>query len=110
MSVYLTLSDFEKILTELREAAERYRERRQALEALEERWAKFVELAKAFGVELKLAEDIEFYAGGALPNNDDFINKINRTLAYIRRIKQTYGDLKIIVDLDINIKKIMIKV
>lgn len=110
MSIFITLVDLEQILIQIRSAAEKYREQREALEAVEERWAKFVELAKAFGIELKLAEGVEFYASGPLSDNTNFIERLDNTLALIRRIKGLYGNLKIIVDIDFNIKKIMIKV
>ncbi|MBP1448920.1 MAG: hypothetical protein JZD41_02720 [Thermoproteus sp.] len=108
--IFTTLEDLEQILTKIKNAAEKYREGREALEAVEERWAKFVELAKAFGVELKLAEGVEFYASGPLPDNTNFIERLDNTLALIKRIKGLYGNLKIIIDIDFNIKKIMIKI
>ncbi|AAL64570.1 hypothetical protein [Pyrobaculum aerophilum] len=108
--IYLSLSELEALLTSLREYAEKYRTNRPVLEALEERWLKFQELAFAFGVELKPAEGVEFYAGGPLPDNLDFIKKIDRLLATVRRLREVYGDVKVMVDLDISIKKTVIKI
>ena len=108
--IYLSLSELEALLTSLREYAEKYRTNRPVLEALEERWLKFQELAFAFGVELKPAEGVEFYAGGPLPDNLDFIKKIDRLLATVRKLREVYGDVKVMVDLDISIKKTVIKI
>jgi hypothetical protein len=71
-------------LTSLREYAEKYRVSRTALEALEERWLKFQELAFAFGIELKPAEGVEFYAGGPLPDNTELVRKLNRMIATVK--------------------------
>lgn len=110
MTLFLSLSELERMLESLKEYAERYRDSRGTLETLEERFHKFVELARAFGVELKLGEGVEFYAGGPLPDNTPLVEQINRALAQVRRIKQTYGDLKVIVDLQIELKKILVKI
>lgn len=108
--IQLTLSELESLLTTLREYAERYRTNRPVLEALEERWLKFAELAFAFGIDLKPAEGVEFYAGGPLPDNADFIRRIDRMLSTVKKLKEVYGDAKVIVDLEINIKKTVIKI
>ncbi|AET32985.1 hypothetical protein [Pyrobaculum ferrireducens] len=108
--IYLSLSELENILSALREYAEKYRVNRPALEAVEERWLKFQELAFAFGIDLKPAEGVEFYAGGPLQDNLDFLRKIDRMLATVRKLKEIYGDVKVIVDLDLTIKKTVIKI
>ncbi|KUO88867.1 MAG: hypothetical protein AT715_02220 [Thermoproteus sp. JCHS_4] len=110
MSLFLTLSELENILASLKDHAEHYRNRREALAAMEERYLKFVELAKAFGVELKLAEGVELYTGGELPDNTELLERINKALATVRRIKQSYGDLKVIVDIQFNLNKIIVKI
>ncbi|MGC9117776.1 MAG: hypothetical protein ACP5I3_02160 [Thermoproteus sp.] len=110
MSLFLTLSELENILASLKEYAERYRNNRENLTAMEERYLKFVELAKAFGVELKLTEGVELYTGGELPDNAELLERINRALAAVRRIKQSYGDLKVIVDIQFDLKKIIVKI
>ncbi len=108
--ILLTLTDLEKILTTIRDYAERYRLNKPALEAMEERWLKFLELALAFGVDLKPAEGVEFYAGGPLPDNTDFIKRIDKLISTVKKLKEVYGDLKVIVDLDFSIKKTIIKI
>jgi len=108
--IFLSLSELESLLTMLREYAEKYRTSRPALEALEERWVKFQELAFAFGIELKPAEGVEFYAGGPLPDNVEFLKKLDRMIATVKKLKETYGDIKVIVDLDLSIRKTMIKI
>ncbi|MEL9989783.1 MAG: hypothetical protein QXP98_04545 [Thermoproteus sp.] len=110
MSLFLTLSELERLLDSLREYAERYREKREALAAVEDRFLKFTELARAFGVDLKLAEGVEFYTGGELADNTELLERINRALAAVRRLRQSYGDLKVIVDIQIDLKKIMVKI
>jgi hypothetical protein len=82
--IFLSLSELETLLTSLREYAEKYRVSRPALEALEERWLKFQELAFAFGIELKPAEGVEFYAGGPLPDNTELVRKLNRMIATVK--------------------------
>jgi len=106
----MSLSELEQWLDIVKKSAEKYRQQREGLEHQEERWAKFVELAKAFGVELKLAEGVEFYAGGPLADNAEFLENINRQLDLVRRIKRAYGDIKVIVNIDLNIKSIFIKI
>ncbi len=110
MSLFLTLDELEALLSSLKEYAERYRESRESLASMEERYLKFIELAKAFGVDLKLAEGVELYTGGALPDNSQFLENILRALAIVKRIKQSYGNLKVIVDIQIDLKKIIIKI
>lgn len=110
MTLFLTLDELEAVLSSLKEYAERYRENKESLASMEERYLKFVELARAFGVDLKMAEGVELYAGGALPDNSQFLDNINKALALVRRIKQSYGNLKVIVDIQIDLKKIIIKV
>jgi hypothetical protein len=109
-AVFMSLSELERLLAALRGGAERYRESRPLLESMEERWAKFVELAAAFGVELKPAEGVEFYAGGPLPDNAEFIRRLDRMIAALKKLRDVYGDLKVIVHLDVEIKKIAIKI
>jgi hypothetical protein len=106
----LSLSELETLLTSLREYAEKYRVSRPALEALEERWLKFQELAFAFGIELKPAEGVEFYAGGPLPDNAEFIRKLDRTITTVKKLREIYGDVKVLVDLDLSIRKIILKI
>jgi hypothetical protein len=108
--IFLSLSELETLLTSLREYAEKYRVSRPALEALEERWLKFQELAFAFGIELKPAEGVEFYAGGPLPDNTELVRKLNRVIATVKKLREIYGDVKVIVDLDLSIKKIVLKI
>lgn len=108
--ILLTLSELENLLISFREYAEKYRTSREVLEALEERWQKFVELAFAFGVELKPAPGVEFYAGGPLPDNADFVKKLDILISTIRKLKETYGDVKVIVDIDLSIKRTLIKI
>lgn len=106
----MKLSELEAILAELRDRAERYRQQREALALMEERWLKFVELALVFGVELKPAEGAEFYAGGPLPDNSDMVRQLDRALANVRKLKEVYGDLIVMVDAEVNIRKILIKI
>jgi len=108
--ILLSLSELESFLTTLRDYAEKYRTSRPALEALEERWHKFQELAFAFGIELKPAEGVEFYAGGPLQDNIDFLKKLDRMIATVKKLKETYGDVKVIVDLDLSIRKTVLKI
>ncbi|MEM1597598.1 MAG: hypothetical protein QXP31_00795 [Pyrobaculum sp.] len=108
--ILATLSELEKLLTSLRDYAEKYRTNRPVLEAVEDRWLKFQELAFAFGVELKPAEGVEFYAGGPLADNSDFIRRLDRTISTIRKLREIYGDVKVIVDIDLSVKKITIKI
>lgn len=106
----MRLSELESLLAQLRDRAERYRQQRDALAAVEERWLKFVELASVFGVELKPAEGAEFYAGGPLPDNADMVRRLDRALATVRRLREAYGDLTVMVDAEVNIRKILIKI
>lgn len=108
--IFLSLSELESLLTALLEHAQRYRANKDLLATVEERWLKFQELAFAFGVELKPAEGVDFYAGGPLPDNTDFMKKVDRMLATIRKLKEIYGDIKVFVDIDLNIKKVSIKI
>ena len=110
MSLFLTLDELESLLSSLKEYAERYRENKDALASMEERYLKFVELAKAFGVDLKLAEGVELYAGGSLPDNTELLERIDKALATVKRIKQSYGNLKVIVEIQLDFKKIIIKI
>ncbi|MCC6035518.1 MAG: hypothetical protein LM559_00505 [Pyrobaculum sp.] len=108
--ILLSLSELESLLATLREYAEKYRTSRPALEALEERWVKFQELAFAFGIELKPAEGVEFYAGGPLPDNVELLKKLDRMIATVKKLKETYGDVKVIVDMDLSIRKTVLKI
>jgi hypothetical protein len=108
--IFLSLSELETLLTSLREYAEKYRVSRPALEALEERWLKFQELAFAFGIELKPAEGVEFYAGGPLPDNAEFVRKLDRMITTLKKLREIYGDVKVFVDLDLSIRKIILKI
>lgn len=108
--ILITLSELETLLTSIREYAEKYRTNRLALEALEERWLKFQELAFAFGIDLKPAEGVEFYAGGPLPDNADFIRRLDRLISTVRKMREVYGDVKVIVDLDLSVKKMLVKI
>jgi hypothetical protein len=108
--ILLALSEFESLLLSLKQYAEKYRISRPALEALEERWLKFQELAFAFGIELKPAEGVEFYAGGPLPDNTDLLRRLDRMIATVKKLRETYGDVKVIIDLDLSIRKIVLKI
>jgi len=108
--IYLSLSELESLLTSIRDYAEKYRTTKPVLEAVEERWKKFEELAFAFGVELKPAEGVEFYSGGPLPDNAEFVRRLDRLISTIKKIREIYGDVKVIVDIDINVKKVTIKI
>ncbi|ABL87543.1 conserved hypothetical protein [Pyrobaculum islandicum DSM 4184] len=108
--ILITLSELETLLTSIREYAEKYRTNRLALEALEERWLKFQELAFAFGIDLKPAEGVEFYAGGPLPDNADFIRRLDRLISTVRKMREVYGDVKVIVDLDLSVRKMLVKI
>lgn len=108
--ILLSLSELESLLSTLRDYGEKYRTNRPVLEAMEERWLKFLELAFAFGVDLKPVEGVEFYAGGPLPDNTDFMRRLDRLISTVRKLREVYGDVKVIVDLDISIKKTVIKI
>lgn len=108
--ILITLSELETLLTSIREYAEKYRTNRLALETLEERWLKFQELAFAFGIDLKPAEGVEFYAGGPLPDNADFIRRLDRLISTVRKMREVYGDVKVIVDLDLSVRKMLVKI
>ncbi|ACB40679.1 hypothetical protein [Pyrobaculum neutrophilum] len=108
--ILVTLSELEALLTSLRDYAEKYRTNRLTLEAVEERWLKFQELAFAFGIELKPAEGVEFYAGGPLPDNADLIRRLDRMISIVKKMKEVYGDVKVMVDLDLVIKRTIIKI
>jgi len=108
--IYLSLSELESLLTSIRDYAEKYRTTRPVLEAVEERWKKFEELAFAFGVELKPAEGVEFYSGGPLPDNTEFVRHLDRLIATVRRLREAYGDVKVVVELDLDARRIAIKI
>lgn len=108
--IFLTLSELEDLLSALVEYAQRYRDGSRTLATLEERWAKFQELAAAFGVVLKPAEGVEFYAGGPLADNSELLKRLDQALTTVRKLKEVYSDVKVIVDLDLEIKKISIKI
>ncbi len=110
--LYLRLSKLEEILVSLRDAAEEYRRQRVFLSELDERWRRFVELARRFNVELKLVKvpEMSFYLGEELPDNADLVRKLNAMIAAVRRIREVYGDLPVIVQLDVNLGRVMVKV
>jgi len=108
--IYLSLSELESLLTSIRDYAEKYRTTRPVLEAVEERWKKFEELVFAFGIELKPAEGVEFYSGGPLPDNTEFVKRLNRLITTVRRLRETYGDTKVVVELELEVKKVVVKI
>jgi len=108
--IYLSLSELESLLTSIRDYAEKYRTTKPVLEAVEERWKKFEELAFAFGVELKPADGVEFYSGGPLPDNAELIRRLDKLIATVRRLREAYGDVKVVVELDLDVRRIAIKI